>query len=258
MQMLCRLRRWLRGLEPRVRGHMDRPWLLSLQPRLEQRALFRFQRQPLARGVAAGMFCGLIPGPLQLPGTLLACAWMRGNVVAGGMTTFYTNPLTIVPLYALAFYLGALVMPGEQVMPAWAAWHPTARFQCRRWPHGCRPWAPRCWWGCPRWGCCWQRWVMWPCTSCGWRRPCSAGAAGSAAARQLEPHRLRSIDQPVSMRAARMAAEISECRNHKNGIRPWPAPVPGRYPTGCRPRPRCRRSGAPCRRSRRPGPVLRH
>ena len=86
MQMLCRLRRWLRGLEPRVRGHMDRPWLLRLQPWLEQRALFRFQRQPLARGVAAGMFCGLIPGPLQLPGTLLACAWLRGNVVAGGMT----------------------------------------------------------------------------------------------------------------------------------------------------------------------------
>ena len=76
MQMLCRLRRWLRGLEPRVRGHMDRPWLLRLQPWLEQRALFRFQRQPLARGVAAGMFCGLIPGPLQLPGTLLACAWL--------------------------------------------------------------------------------------------------------------------------------------------------------------------------------------
>lgn len=128
MQMLCRLRRWLRGLEPRVRGHMDRPWLLRLQPWLEQRALFRFQRQPLARGVAAGMFCGLIPGPLQLPGTLLACAWLRGNVVAGGMTTFYTNPLTIVPLYALAFYLGALVMPGEQVMPAWGSVAPDGAF----------------------------------------------------------------------------------------------------------------------------------
>lgn len=128
MQMLCSLRRWLRGLEPRVRGSMDRPWLLRLQPWLEQRALFRFQRQPLARGVAAGMFCGLIPGPLQLPGTLLACAWLRGNVVAGGVATFYTNPLTIVPLYALAFYLGALVMPGEQVMPAWGSVAPGGEF----------------------------------------------------------------------------------------------------------------------------------
>lgn len=107
---------------------MNRPWLLRLQPWLEQRALFRFQRQPLARGVAAGMFCGLIPGPLQLPGTLLACAWLRGNVVAGGVATFYTNPLTIVPLYALAFYLGALVMPGEQVMPVWVSVAPGGEF----------------------------------------------------------------------------------------------------------------------------------
>lgn len=128
MQILCSLRRWLRGLEPRVRGQLDRPWLLRLQPWLERRALFRFQRQPLARGVAAGMFCGLIPGPLQLPGTLLACAWLRGNVVAGGVATFYTNPLTIVPLYALAFYLGALVMPGEQVMPAWGSVAPGGDF----------------------------------------------------------------------------------------------------------------------------------
>lgn len=128
MQMLCSLRRWLRGLEPRVRAHMNRPWLLRSLPWLEQRELFRFQRQPLARGVAAGMFCGLIPGPLQIPGTLLACAWLRGNVVAGGVATFYTNPLTTVPLYALAFYLGALLMPGEQVLPSWGSVAPGGDF----------------------------------------------------------------------------------------------------------------------------------
>ena len=95
---------------------------------LEQRALFRFQRQPLARGVAAGMFCGLIPGPLQIPGTLLVCAWLRGNVVAGGVATFYTNPLTTVPLYVMAFYLGALVMPGAQTLPAWSSVAPGGEF----------------------------------------------------------------------------------------------------------------------------------
>jgi len=120
MQMLCTLRRWLRGLEPRARAHLEQGWLSRYQPWLEQRALFRFQRQPLARGVAAGMFCGLIPGPLQIPGTLAICAWLRGNVVAGGVATFYTNPLTIMPLYVLAFHVGALVMPGEQSLPAWS------------------------------------------------------------------------------------------------------------------------------------------
>ena len=121
-------RRWLRALEPRARAHLDRDWLIRLRPWLERRELFRFQRQPLARGVAAGLFCGLIPGPLQIPGTLLVCAWLRGNIVAGGVATFYTNPLTTVPLYALAFYLGALVMPGTQTLPAWSSVVPGGDF----------------------------------------------------------------------------------------------------------------------------------
>lgn len=119
MQGLSALRRWLRRLEPRVHQHLDRTWLVGAKPWLMQRQLFRFQRQPLAKGVAAGLFCGLIPGPLQLPATLLACACLRGNLVAGSVTTFYTNPLTTLPLYALAFQLGAWVMPGSQSLPGW-------------------------------------------------------------------------------------------------------------------------------------------
>ena len=129
MQSLCTLRRWLRGLEPRARAMMGSSgWLHRMQPWLERRQLFRFQRQPLARGVAAGAFCGLIPGPLQVPATAVVCAWGRGNVVAGGVTTFYTNPLTTVPLYALAFQMGALVLPGEQVLPAWQSVAPGGDF----------------------------------------------------------------------------------------------------------------------------------
>ena len=54
MQTLCTLRRWLRGLEPQVRNRLECSALARFQPWLERRALFRFQRQPLARGVAAG------------------------------------------------------------------------------------------------------------------------------------------------------------------------------------------------------------
>lgn len=42
MQMLCTLRRWLRGLEPQVRGRIEGSWLARFQPWLEQRAMFRF------------------------------------------------------------------------------------------------------------------------------------------------------------------------------------------------------------------------
>jgi len=56
------------------------------------------------------------------------CAWLRGNVVAGGVATFYTNPLTTVPLYVMAFYLGALVMPDAQTLPAWSSVAPGGEF----------------------------------------------------------------------------------------------------------------------------------
>ena len=123
--MLNALRRKLRHLEPSVRALLGRTALAGAVPWMERHALFRFQREPLARGVAAGLFCGLIPGPLQLVGTVGACAWLRGNVVAGAVTTFYTNPLTTVPLYVLAFQMGSAVLPGEQSLPPFNAAGPT-------------------------------------------------------------------------------------------------------------------------------------
>lgn len=125
--MSLHLRRWLKGLEPRVLAQLDGPMMRRLRPWVDRHDVLSFKRHPLALGVAIGMFCGLIPGPLQVAGTLLLCAWWRGNVVAGAVATFYTNPLTIVPLYAVAFELGQWVLPGSRSlsmppMPADGHW----------------------------------------------------------------------------------------------------------------------------------------
>lgn len=111
------LRHWLRGLEPKVLSHLHGPLLQRAQPWLDRHDVFDFNRRPLALGVAIGMFCGLVPGPLQVPTTFLLCAWLRGNAIAGALATCYTNPLTIVPLYILAFQLGQWVLPGAYALP---------------------------------------------------------------------------------------------------------------------------------------------
>ena len=67
-------------------------------------------------GVAVGLFCGLIPGPLQVAGTIIVCSLLRGNIVAGVVTTFYTNPLTIIPLYIAAFHIGDRLLPGTYTL----------------------------------------------------------------------------------------------------------------------------------------------
>ena len=112
-----RFRSWLRHLEPRVLDSLNGPWLRNLRPWLDRHDVFGFTREPLARGVAIGALCGLIPGPLQVLGSLGMCAWLRGNAIAAVLATVYTNPLTIVPLYWVAFQVGTLLLPGPQTMP---------------------------------------------------------------------------------------------------------------------------------------------
>lgn len=84
-------------------------WLLLLGSRLHHHNLWHLHRRSVSGGVAVGMFCGLIPGPLQMIGAALLAVLFRVNLPVAMFTTFYTNPLTIVPLYWLAYQLGALV-----------------------------------------------------------------------------------------------------------------------------------------------------
>ena len=71
--------------------------------------LWHLNRKSVSGGVAIGLFSGLIPGPLQmLTAALLSVLWRR-NLPVALITTFYTNPFTIVPLYIVAYYLGSLL-----------------------------------------------------------------------------------------------------------------------------------------------------
>src|SRR3954462_193801 len=79
---------------------------------LSHHNLWHLHRRSVAGGVAVGMFAGVIPGsnPVQFTvGALLAIAF-HVNLPIAVIVTLYSNPLTIVPLYYLAFKLGQLVL----------------------------------------------------------------------------------------------------------------------------------------------------
>ena len=75
--------------------------------------LWHLNRHSVAGGVAIGMFSGLIPGPFQMLTAAILAIPMRVNLPVALFTTLYTNPLTIGPLYVLAYAIGTLIMPGE-------------------------------------------------------------------------------------------------------------------------------------------------
>lgn len=91
--------------------------------------LWHLNRRSVAGGFAIGLFAGLVPGPLQMLVAALLAIPLKKNLPVALITTLYTNPFTIVPLYVLAiaygrFLLGATHHP-VHVVPFewdWAHW----------------------------------------------------------------------------------------------------------------------------------------
>ena len=96
--------------------------------------LWHLNRRSAAGGVAVGMFCGLIPGPFQMLGAAIGAVFFHVNLPVALLTTLYTNPLTIVPLYLVAYKIGAWVLgaaSGRAPMPPpdWVWMEPMASMQ---------------------------------------------------------------------------------------------------------------------------------
>lgn len=113
------MRKHIRKYLPDHQAIRDNRWLAPFGDTLLHPRLWHLNRHSAAGAVAAGMFCGLIPGPFQMLGAAICAVLFRVNLPLALFTTLYTNPLTIVPLYVVAFTLGKLVLGGggEFVMP---------------------------------------------------------------------------------------------------------------------------------------------
>lgn len=98
------LRRWL--AECKTPGGAT--FLQRYRDRLKDPRLWHLTRRSVARSVAAGAIGGLVPGPLQMLVAALLALLLRGNVPLAMLVTLYSNPLTIGPLYWLAYRLGML------------------------------------------------------------------------------------------------------------------------------------------------------
>lgn len=112
------MRKTLKRFLPDHETVSNNRWLRPFSNSLLHPRLWHLNRHSAAGAVAVGLFCGLIPGPFQMPGAALMCVLFRVNLPLSLFTTLYTNPLTLVPIYILAFNIGALVLGGEHAFTA--------------------------------------------------------------------------------------------------------------------------------------------
>jgi uncharacterized protein (DUF2062 family) len=102
-------RKFIRKYLPTHQSILDNRWIAWCGPWLKHHNLWHLHRRSVAGGVAVGLFAGLIPGPLQVLTAVILTILFRVNLPVAALTTFYTNPLTIVPLYYVAYRFGTLV-----------------------------------------------------------------------------------------------------------------------------------------------------
>src|SRR5262249_46323961 len=74
--------------------------------------LWHIHRRSVAGAVAVGMFAGLIPrsNPVQFTAAALLAVVFHVNLPIAVIVTLYSNALTVVPLYYLAFKLGQFAL----------------------------------------------------------------------------------------------------------------------------------------------------
>ncbi len=106
-------RRWAKALVRRFEAMQDSRWLRPFAKYLAHPALWSLSRRSVAIAVGAGLLGGLIPGPFQMLVAGILAVLLRGNFPIALVVTLYSNPLTIVPIYIVAYHLGALVSPGH-------------------------------------------------------------------------------------------------------------------------------------------------
>ena len=111
------MRKLFRRFLPSLETVQNNRWLKPFGHWLKQPNLWHLHRRSAAGGVAVGLFCGLIPGPLQMIGSTLLAILFRVNLPVALIVTLYTNPFTIVPLYALAYEMGAWVSDAQSGVP---------------------------------------------------------------------------------------------------------------------------------------------
>jgi len=81
-----------------------------LGPRIHDPLLWHVNRRSVARGIAMGVFFGLMIPIAQIPAAAIASLLLRGNLWIAAVSTLVSNPLTYGPLYYFAYRLGAHII----------------------------------------------------------------------------------------------------------------------------------------------------
>lgn len=107
----AQLKAWLPKPEELKQNKVLRPFA----PFLADPRLWQMNRGSLTRAVYIGVMCAFFPLPGQMPLALIGALLFRANIPMSVALTWLTNPLTTIPIFWLAYWVGAIML-GEPVI----------------------------------------------------------------------------------------------------------------------------------------------
>ncbi len=111
------LRKLVRRWTPSSDQLRDHPHLRRVAHLLHDAALWSVNRRTVSGGVGLGLFIAFVPVPLQMLVAALVAMAARVNLPIAVAMVLVTNPLTVPPLYWIAYELGARLLqrPGPEL-----------------------------------------------------------------------------------------------------------------------------------------------
>lgn len=77
---------------------------------LEHPVYWSLNRRSVTRAFSLGLFLAFVPLPIHFLMAVILALTLRLNVPAAACGTLITNPVTIVPLYVFAYWLGCILL----------------------------------------------------------------------------------------------------------------------------------------------------
>lgn len=111
------MKRWLQQKLPAPEALAANRWVRPFAHRLTDPTLWHLNRRSVERGVALGLFIGLIVPLGQTPIAALLALSVRANLIVAAVATLITNPVTFPAIYYAAYHVGRHILPMNGALP---------------------------------------------------------------------------------------------------------------------------------------------
>jgi uncharacterized protein len=108
------LRDWLKKKVPSKDALLANRWLRPFAHYLGDPNIWHFNRHSIARGVALGLFFGIVIPIAQTPVAALFAVSARANLAVAAFCTFITNPFTTPLIYIGAYETGLRLLSMQE------------------------------------------------------------------------------------------------------------------------------------------------